>query len=376
MHLAKIDEPFMNSASKKESAIVIQVAARYAGFSLDADLQLPGCGVTVIFGHSGSGKTTLLRTVAGLERHAGTYLSVDGEVWQDDSSKLFLPTYKRRLGYVFQEPSLFAHLSVQKNLQYGLRRNEEAERHVHLDNAIELLGIGHLLVRRPSYLSGGERQRVAIARALASAPRLLLLDEPLASLDIGFKQEILPYLERLREELSMPIIYVTHSPEEMARLADHVVLLDAGQVKSSLSLQETLGCSESSRYFADELGVVVEGNVTAIDAYYGLMRITFGAGAIQVVHRNQSIGTRLRVRIKARDVSVALAPQKDVSILNQFRATVIDQSPAPDGAQVMVRLTVENTPMLAQITRRSRDELQIEAGKTVWVQVKAVAVLA
>ena len=199
----------------------------WSGFSLDVDLTLPGRGVTALFGHSGSGKTTLLRCIAGLERAPQGRLTVDGELWQDTNH--WLPPHKRPIGYVFQEASLFAHLSVMGNLSYGLKRISGAQR-VSLDQAIELLGIGHLLDRKPDLLSGGERQRVGIARALAVSPRLLLLDEPLAALDLKRKQEILPYLERLHYELSIPVLYVSHSPDEVARLADYLVAIEAGRV--------------------------------------------------------------------------------------------------------------------------------------------------
>ena len=187
-------------------------------FSLDVDVQLPGRGVSAIFGPSGSGKTSFLRCIAGLERAPGGYLSVNGEVWQDDARRLFKPVHKRSLGYVSQAANLFAHLSVQGNLDYGLSRIPVAERKVSLSQVIALLGINKLLERRPTTLSGGESQRVAIARALATSPQLLLMDEPLAALDVQRKAEVLPYLERLHTELALPGVYVSHAPDEVARL--------------------------------------------------------------------------------------------------------------------------------------------------------------
>ena len=198
----------------------------YANFSLDVDLRLPGRGVTALFGHSGSGKTTLLRCIAGLERSKGR-LTVNGATWQDD--KRFLPTYQRPLGYVFQEANLFPHLSVRGNLTYGLKRVQVKDGKVPLDQAIDLLAIGHLLERKTTRLSGGERQRIAIARALAVNPKVLLMDEPLAALDQARKREILPFLEKLHDELEIPILYVTHSSDEVARLADHLVILSQGR---------------------------------------------------------------------------------------------------------------------------------------------------
>ena len=218
----------------------MSIAARFQlawpGFSLDVDLRVPATGVTALYGPSGSGKTTLLRCVAGLERAASGFLAIGDEIWQDQTR--FVPTHQRALGYVFQDAALFPHLSVQENLEFGLRRIAAGERRVSLDEAVDLLGIRPLLSRRPGRLSGGERQRVAIARALAVSPRLLLLDEPLAALDLARKREILPYLQRLHETLQIPVLYVTHSPDEVARLADHLVVLEQGRVLADLPVQQ------------------------------------------------------------------------------------------------------------------------------------------
>ena len=218
------------------SGIQARFRLERAGFTLDVDLDLPARGVTALFGHSGSGKTTLLRCIAGLERAPGGRLVVNGDVWQDGHQ--LRPTHQRPLGYVFQEASLFDHLSVMNNLRYGLRRVGGASARG-LDQAVELLGIAHLLDRKPARLSGGERSRVGIARALAVGPKLLLMDEPLAALDLARKQEILPYLERLHRELDIPVVYVSHAPDEVARLADHIVAMDAGRALASATLS---GC--------------------------------------------------------------------------------------------------------------------------------------
>jgi len=202
----------------------------HPGFALALDLHLPGRGVTALFGHSGSGKTSCLRCFAGLDRPRDGYLRVNGELWQDSASGQFLAPHQRPIGYVFQDANLFPHLSVRRNLAFGQQRIAAASRRVALEQALELLGIEHLLQRMPASLSGGERQRVAIARALLTSPRLLLMDEPLASLDLKRKQEVLPYLERLHQELEIPVLYVSHAPDEVARLADHLVLLENGQV--------------------------------------------------------------------------------------------------------------------------------------------------
>ena len=201
---------------------------RAAGFTLDVSFTVPDDGVTALFGPSGCGKTTVLRSVAGLERAKGR-VEMAGQVWQDDDKKIFIPTYERRLGYVFQEASLFDHLSIRRNLEYGMKRIKDADAQERLESAVELLGIGHLLDRRTSELSGGERQRCAIARSLAVRPTALLMDEPLASLDNQRRREIMPWLEKLRESLSIPILYVTHSDEEVMRFADRVVMLKQGR---------------------------------------------------------------------------------------------------------------------------------------------------
>ncbi|MGA8880918.1 MAG: molybdenum ABC transporter ATP-binding protein, partial [Azonexus sp.] len=202
-------------------------------FAVDVDLTLPGSGVTALFGPSGSGKTTCLRAMAGLERAPGGLFALGDTVWQDAARGHFVPTHKRALGMVFQEASLFPHLSVRGNMEFGQKRASTAGKRFALPEVAELLGIGHLLERMPALLSGGERQRVAIARALLAAPRILLMDEPLAGLDHRRKLEILPYLERLHRELAIPVIYVSHAPDEVARLADHLVLLDHGKAIAS-----------------------------------------------------------------------------------------------------------------------------------------------
>lgn len=345
-----------------------------SGFALDVDLRLPGQGVTALFGHSGSGKTTLLRAIAGLERAPGGYFALGDAVWQDERRGLFVPTHLRPLGYVFQEASLFDHLSVEGNLEFGRRRIPESERRFRPPEVAALLGIGSLLGRRPASLSGGERQRVAIARALLTAPRLLLMDEPLAALDLKRKLEILPYLERLHDELAIPIIYVSHAPDEVARLADHLVLLDAGKVVASGPLTETLARADLPPAFADDAGVVVE-TVVAVHEADDLTRLDFAGGSILVARRPEAIGHRLRCRIHARDVSLALEKPRASSILNVFHGKLSAIGATDTPGQVLVQLQVGATPLLARITERSLRLLELQVGCPVWAQVKAVALL-
>jgi molybdate transport system ATP-binding protein len=344
-----------------------------ASFALDVDLELPGRGVTAVSGRSGSGKTTLLRCIAGLERVRGGALSVNGAVWQDATK--FVPTHRRPLGYVFQEASLFSHLSVRGNLEYGIKRVPPALRRAGLEASIELLGIAALLERATVDLSGGERQRVAIARALAVSPQLLLLDEPLASLDLARKQEILPYLQRLHDDLDIPVIYVSHAPDEVARLADHVVLLDNGRVIAQGGLQATLARLDLADAFADDMGTVIEGTIGAHDDADHLTRIDFKGGSAHVSRCAEAPGARMRFRIQARDVSLATRKPEHTSILNVFPARVVELADATVPGQVLVRLDVGGTPIIARISGRSRHELRIEPGGSVWAQVKSVAVL-
>jgi molybdate transport system ATP-binding protein len=346
-------------------------------FSLDLDLDLPGRGVTAIFGHSGSGKTTLLRCLAGLAKPKNGRLCVNGEIWLDTANGVFMPTHKRSLGYVFQEASLFPHLTVTGNLCYGLNRIPSASRRVDLFQAAELLGISHLLQRMPAGLSGGERQRVAIARALLTSPRLLLLDEPLASLDQKRKLEILPYLERLHDELDIPLLYVSHAPEEVARLADHLVLLDSGRAIASGPIADTLASLDLPIAMTDDASVVIQGVVASYDWNYGILTLHLPGGhsSLRVLHSPLPEGKPMRIVVRARDVSLASSAQEQSSVLNVLPATIVEIAAAANPSQVMVRLDVEGTPLLSRITRYSHDHLQLSVGKRVWAQVKAVSVL-
>jgi len=356
--------------------ILARFSIEYPGFSLGVDLRLPGSGVTALFGPSGSGKTTCLRAIAGLERPRGGYLSVNGEVWQDDAKSIFVPTHRRPLGYVFQEPSLFSHLSVRGNLEYGLKRATRAGEGDGLERTAEILGIAALLDRGPEKLSGGERQRVAIARALLTRPRLLLLDEPLASLDLRRRHEILPYLERLHDELEIPSIYVSHMPDEVARLADHLVLLDKGSVVASGPLQETLARLDLPAAFTDDAGVFIEARIAGHDQADELTRLDFAGGTIYVPRRRPPTAAgKVRCRIEARDVSLTLQKQAGTSILNIIPVVVVDMAPTEHAAQVLVRLDAAGTPLLARITQRSWNVMELAPGSRVWAQVKTVVLI-
>jgi molybdate transport system ATP-binding protein len=363
------------SSESASTGIQLRLRREFPGFCLNLDVCLPGKGVTALFGHSGSGKTTVLRCVAGLERATAGYLSVNGEVWQDDQKGVFLPTHRRPLGYVFQEASLFPHLSVRANLAYGYRRIAKAARKISLEHAVDLLGIEALLERRPAKLSGGERQRVAIARALLTSPSLLLLDEPLAALDLKRKKEILPYLQRLHDQLEIPVLYVSHSPDEVAQLADHLVLMAHGAAVAAGPLQDTLARLDLPEIFADDAGVVLDTVLAAHDDEDLLTRLDFTGGSIFVARRPEPLGNSLRCRIHARDVSLALRQAEHTSILNILPATVLGTAPTESPAHILIRLDVRGTPLLARITRYSQKKLNIQAGLRLWAQIKAVALL-
>jgi molybdate transport system ATP-binding protein len=347
-------------------------------FSLDVAFQVPGRGVTCLFGASGSGKTTLLRCVAGLEQAPAGFLSIHGEVWQDAERGVFLPTHRRALGYVFQEASLFPHLTVRQNLRYGWQRVPLQERRVAFAEAVALLGLEPLLTRQPARLSGGERQRVAIARALLTSPRLLLMDEPLASLDQSSKTEILPYLERLHDQFSIPVLYVSHSPEEVAYLADHLLLLEAGKILAAGPLPALLSRLDLPLARHDAAGTIVEAVVVKHDPYFHLSYLAFPGGHLSVPWESYPLGQRVRLLIHARDVSIALQHPTATSILNILPARILEIAEA-DPAQYLIKLVAssmgQQTLLLARITRKSFMNLALRIGMEVYAQVKSVALV-
>jgi len=353
-------------------SITAKFHAQHGDFTLDVDLTLPEQGVTCLYGPSGCGKTTLLRAIAGLDYYQQSEFRLGDDYWQQDN--YFLPPHERPIGYVFQDASLFPHLNVLNNIEYGMKRVSHADRKVSLDQAIELLGIGPLLSRYPETLSGGERQRVAIARALAVSPRLLLMDEPLSALDEARKQEILPYLETLHKTLNIPVLYVTHSQDEVLRLADYLVLLDSGSVVSSGDVHDVFTRLDLPLAHVTQATAVIEAVVTGYDEHYHLTHLEFAGGQITVAHKGIRIGEKVRCQLAARDLSLTLHHQTGTSILNSFPA-VIDAISDEGLAQVTVRLLAGGVPVLSRITRKSATELKLEVGKHVFVQVKSIALL-
>lgn len=351
-------------------SIIARFQIKRTGFTLDVDLKLAGRGVTTVFGHSGSGKTTLLRCIAGLERTPQGYLSVNGDVWQN--SRYFRPVYKRPLGYVFQEPSLFPHLTVMGNLCYGMKRINKDLR-VSLEKAIALLGIGHILKRKPDGLSGGEKQRVAIARAIAVSPSILLMDEPLAALDIKRKQEILPYLQQLRDELDIPVLYVSHHPDEVAQLADNLVIMENGSVVTIGPLVDVLTKIDLPIRIGDDAGVVIDACVAEIDTAWHLCRMDFDGGSIWARDHGLAVGCQTRIRILARDVSISKNRIEQISIQNSLHGTVDAIGDDEHPGLTLVRVKVGSSYILSRLTRRAVADLGLKTGGSVWVHVKLAA---
>ena len=349
------------------------VRCRVGSFSLDAAFTTGG-GVTALFGRSGAGKSTVLNLIAGLARAESGRIAVDGHVLYDSASGVALPPHTRRVGYVFQEGRLLPHLTVRHNLLYGRFFANGRSAVLSLEQAVELLGIEHLLERRPGALSGGDKQRVALGRALLANPEVLLLDEPLASLDAPRKAEILYYVERLRDEVRIPIVYVSHSLEEVVRLADSVVLMSEGRVLGTGPVREMMSRVELRPYLGrHEGGAVIEARVADQDLETGLARLEFDGGAFEIPDVEALPGERVRIRVRARDVSIALTRPSGLSIRNVLAGTVVELG-ADEGSSLDVRLDLHGTALLARITRKSADELGLRPGLPVYALIKAVSI--
>ncbi len=348
-------------------------AAQKPAFTLDVDLELPGQGITAIFGASGSGKTTLLRCLAGLQAIEEGVLIVNGETWHDTT--VSLPTHQRPIGYVFQEASLFEHLTAEGNLRYAEKR--AAPGGMQFQAIVELMGIDSLLRQYPSELSGGERQRVAIARALLINPRLLLMDEPLAALDRQRRLEILPYLERLHREIQLPILYVTHSMEEVTRLADSLLILEQGRVAACGELVDLLSRTDLPLEFGEEAGAILEGQIVNRDERWHLATVAFAGGEILVRDTDGlgAPGADVRLRVLARDVSLSLENTSKSSILNRLPARIVLIDEGDTAGMSMLQLRVGESRLLARVSRRSVHELNLREGLALYAQIKSVAIL-
>jgi molybdate transport system ATP-binding protein len=351
--------------------LTVDVSHRRGDFALRARFEA-GPGVTALFGPSGSGKTTLLDLIAGLERPSAGRIAINGTILADAATGAWVPIHDRRIGYVFQDSRLFPHLSVRRNLEYGARlasRRGETPATAHV---VDLLGLGALLDRRPGTLSGGERQRVAIGRALLSTPRLLLLDEPMASVDAERRAEILPYLSRVREEAGIPIVYVSHTLAEVARLADTVVLLEAGQVVAIgpvADLLSRLDLGEASR--GAEAGAVLTATVE-VPGTSSTTVLRHPAGEFRVPWTGQAPGSKVRLHVLARDVALATGPLGSLSIRNRLTATIVEIAP-PHGGVQEIRLDAGGEALLARVTAETVDEMRLRTGLPVIALIKSVA---
>ncbi|WGL17134.1 molybdenum ABC transporter ATP-binding protein [Microbulbifer bruguierae] len=355
-------------------------------FSLDVNLALPGRGVTGIFGTSGSGKTTLLRCVAGLQPCDHGSLVVNGDRWQcPENKRNTLPVHRRPLGFVFQQPSLFPHLTAEANLAFARKRAHEKIAEPEYRKIVDLMGVGHLLNQYPSALSGGEQQRIAIARALLIKPRLLLMDEPLASLDQIRKREILPYLEQLHRNLDIPVLYVSHSVEEISRLADHLLLMENGKISREGAATELLSRIDFPVQLGDDLGVVLEAQIVERENQWHLVKARFSGGELWLRDSGEATGETIRLRILARDISLTRSEDHHSSILNRLPVKVLEICSDTDPAMVLVRLQPRPgngdarlagaTPLIARITRRSAHQLYLSEGCELCAQIKSVAIV-
>ena len=350
----------------------VEIKKRLGSFSLDARFECPTPGIVALFGRSGCGKTTLINIVAGLLDADFGRVALNDEVLLDTEQGRSVPAERRRVGYVFQDSRLFPHLRVAGNLRYGERR-APSPRFIGIDAVADLLGLGALMHRRTHELSGGERQRVAIGRALLSQPRLLLLDEPLASLDAARREEVLPYLETLRDQLAIPMIYVSHNFDEVLRLASHVVLLENGLSVAAGEIESmSLNAGVRAIVGPDAVGAVVEGMVLGLEVASGLTRVRVGEGELRVQAAHVAAGARLRIQLLARDLIVATERPTRTSVRNILAGRVA--AVIPDDAEAdLISIDIGGTPIMARVTKAASRELGLAPQVPVWVMVKAVS---
>jgi molybdate transport system ATP-binding protein len=354
---------------------VLQASLQFerAEFSIDARFDAPTPGITALFGKSGAGKTTLMHMLAGLARPTGGTITLDGETLFDAARGIDQRAEARRLACVFQDLRLFPHLNVRANLQYGLRRARASASPLAFDRIVQLLELAPFLHRHCWQLSGGERQRVALGRALLAQPRLLLLDEPLSAFDAPRRAEVLPYLERLRDEFALPMILITHQFEDVVRLASHVVLIDKGRVLAQGELPAlSLGAELRALLGADASGAVIEGRVESVDNTSGLARVAIGSGHLLVPGDSLRTGSAVRVQLLARDLILATQAPQGLSVRNQLHGTITALAADPPH-NMLVHVDAGGARVLARITETAAQELQLRAGNAVWVLVKSVS---
>ena len=352
--------------------VEVDIRKALGDFAVDARFRTEA-GVTALFGRSGAGKTSIVQMISGLLAPDAGRISVAGDILFDAARGIDVAPERRRIGCVFQDARLFPHMTVRRNLEFGARRLKRPGG-FGIDPVVDVLGIERLLERRPHALSGGERQRVAIGRALLAAPRLLLMDEPLASLDVERKQEIIPFIDRVRRRFAVPIVYVSHAVDEILQLADEMVLVEGGAVAASGSVEDVLNRPQLARIVGNgDAGTVIPVTVSDPDDGYGIATLSFAGGAFRIASPELGDGDRLRIRVRARDVSLALARPQDVSVLNIFEGRVAEIA-GGDRPQVDVSVQVGSVLLWSRLTRRSLHDLSLVPGKRVYAMVKAVAI--
>ena len=341
-------------------------------FTIDIELTLNTAQVMAVFGPSGCGKTSLLRAIAGLEKQAQGTVIMNGIIWQDQQH--FLPVHQRDIGFVFQDARLFPHLNVLDNIRFGQRRQPKNKSLLALDDAIELLALTPLLSRSVTTLSGGEKQRVAIARALATTPEILLFDEPLAAVDMQHKQEILSYIQSIHQQLNTPMLYVSHAIDEVAKLSDELILMDAGRCLKQGKTVDILSYGQHPLIQTDDTAAIIDASLHEHDEHYGLSYLSFNGSRIAVQQTQHSKGQTVRLRILAKDISLTLSHPDNSSILN-ILPVVIDAIEPENTSQVLIRLKAGEHYLLSRITRKSAQQLNLQLGQSVFAQIKAVSII-
>ena len=351
----------------------VNITKAFGSFRLETQFEVEEGSITAIFGKSGAGKTSTINAIAGLTRPDVGVIQIGNTTLFDQILRINLPIYKRQIGYVFQDDRLFPHMTVRNNLIYGTPKNRDVANSLNLTDITGLLELAPLLERRPRTLSGGEKQRVAIGRALLSNPKLLLMDEPLASIDVQHRFEILPFIQRVREKTGITIIYVTHALEEVIFIADQIILLSEGQVTAQGTVEEIMSRLDlhpmTSRFDA---GAVISATYSRYDREFDLGELSFDGGTLRIAGLNAEIGILLRAHIRARDVSLMLDKPKDTSVLNVFKGELIEIR-HEEGPQLDLLINI-GTPLIARITRKSLNELNLDIGSKVYAMIKAVAI--
>ena len=351
----------------------VNITKAFGSFRLETQFEVEEGSITAIFGKSGAGKTSTINAIAGLTRPDVGVIQIGNTTLFDQNLRINLPIYKRQIGYVFQDDRLFPHMTVRNNLIYGTPKTRDVANSLNLTDITGLLELAPLLERRPRTLSGGEKQRVAIGRALLSNPKLLLMDEPLASIDVQHRFEILPFIQRVREKTGITIIYVTHALEEVIFIADQIILLSEGQVTAQGTVEEIMSRLDlhpmTSRFDA---GAVISAIYSGYDREFDLGELSFDGGTLRIAGLNAEIGIHLRAHIRARDVSLMLDKPKDTSVLNVFKGELIEIR-HEDGPQLDLLINI-GTPMIARITRKSLNDLNLDIGSKVYAMIKAVAI--